>query len=129
MIKFTRCLLVLSIGVIALAGTPTPAAETPTQVCPATAEATSDAFELSLEVATKAFCSADCQGAGSASCSGPTCTAVNRNCAVGQPGYARCGKTTFFCSPCPGPVCSPPCNIQCGETDGLCLSNGTCACY
>lgn len=129
MFKLTRFLVVLTVFAFTVVGSPAPAAEAPALLCSSTVAETSDSFELLLEVAARAFCSADCQGAGTASCSGATCRATNRDCSVGQPGFARCNNTTYFCDPCPGPVCNPSCDDQCGPTGGLCLSNGTCACY
>lgn len=51
-----------------------------------------------------AYCSANCGGY-SVSCSGGTCSAVDRNCAVGQQGYVQCDGATTYCSPSCG-VCN-----------------------
>jgi hypothetical protein len=80
---------------------------------------------------TKSTCSADCQGAGTASCTGSTCEAVNRDCSAGQQGYARCGSNYFFCSACPpggGGDCQSQCEVTCGGPGyGFCI-NGICNC-
>lgn len=76
-----------------------------------------------------ASCSANCYGAGSASCSGSSCTAVDRNCSAGQRGYAQCGGTTHYCntcsSGCTGSCCE--CLSECGSTGGKKFS-GVCIC-
>lgn len=59
----------------------------------------------------KALCSATAAcDVGSVSCSGnnssTSCTAVDRNCAVGEPGHVTCDGVTTTCSnPCPPPAC------------------------
>jgi hypothetical protein len=49
------------------------------------------------------FCFEDCDTHPDVSCSGDVCTAVNRNCAVGERGYVTCDGNTTFC-----PLCSEP---------------------
>lgn len=46
-----------------------------------------------------AYCSADC-GSYSVSCSGGTCSGVDRNCAAGQQGYVQCDGVTTYCPAC-----------------------------
>jgi hypothetical protein len=80
---------------------------------------------------TKSLCSADCLGAGTASCSGSSCDAVDRNCSLGQQGYAHCGSTYSYCNACPGPGggdCQSQCEVTCGGPGfGFCI-DGICNC-
>ncbi len=106
-----------------------PAADEVVAQAPATSGGELPAWLAPEEVATRAFCQADCMGAGTASCTGTTCTAVNRNCSAAQPGYARCDGVTYWCNPCPGPTCNPSCKLVCAPTGGKCVATNTCACY
>jgi len=80
-----------------------------------------------------ATCTASCAPYGSVSCSGSSCSAVDRNCSAGQCGYAKCGSTYYYCPSCPPPPPPPPSCSQCtgpsecGETGGN-LVNGICQC-
>lgn len=50
-----------------------------------------------------ATCSEDCNGLPNISCSGSVCTAVQRNCDIGERGYVTCdGNTTFCAEDCSG---------------------------
>jgi hypothetical protein len=84
------------------------------------------------KMAINSVCTANCYGAGTASCSGTSCSAEDRNCSIGQRGYAVCDGTYYFCNSCPAPpppTCNPPCKIQCGITGGICMNGNQCACY
>ena len=87
------------------------------------------------ESSIESSCSANCFGAGTASCSGgSSCYAVNRNCAAGEPGHAVCyGVTSAWCDPCPEPVepgCQTMCEATCGGPGmGFCNGVGDCICY
>jgi hypothetical protein len=78
-----------------------------------------------LELGDKATCTANCQGAGSASCTASgSCTAVDRNCTAGQRGYAQCGSTTVYCNPCGSPTCNAV--VNCGSTSISCSGYSSC---
>lgn len=88
----------------------------------------------SMDLADKAVCTANCQGAGTASCSGTTCSAVNRNCAAGERGYAQCGSTTQYCNECPlcgacldGTPCATSNDCGCPQQGGFCFQH-RCSC-
>lgn len=46
-----------------------------------------------------AYCQASC-GSYSVSCSGGTCSSVDRNCAAGQQGYVQCDGAPTYCASC-----------------------------
>lgn len=79
---------------------------------------------------TDATCTASCGSYPSVSCttSGTgSCTAVDRNCAVGERGRVTCGSTTTYC-----PTCDETCSATalCGGTTVSCsapLPGGTCS--
>jgi hypothetical protein len=54
-------------------------------------------------IAPSVTCSVDCDGNGSeeTSCTGSSCSAVERNCSIGQRGYVKCGTTYTYCPICP----------------------------
>jgi hypothetical protein len=68
----------------------------------------------------KAYCEALCGQDPVVSCSGSSCSAVNRNCPNEQ-GHVTCDGTTYWCSePCPADCGSPFC---CGcENTGSCFA-------
>ncbi|MCG8462365.1 MAG: hypothetical protein MI919_39275, partial [Holophagales bacterium] len=46
-------------------------------------------------------CTADCGSAPDVTCStSGSCTAVDRNCGVGEPGHVTCGASTTYCPAC-----------------------------
>lgn len=47
-----------------------------------------------------AYCEANCSPYSSVSCSGGTCSAVDRNCSAGQRGYVQCDGAPTYCPPC-----------------------------
>jgi hypothetical protein len=51
-------------------------------------------------ITAQSYCEADCGPYGSVSCSGDTCSAVDRNCAAGQRGYVQCDGATTYCPTC-----------------------------
>lgn len=70
------------------------------------------------------FCFEDCDGYPDVSCSGSVCTAVNRNCSIGERGYVTCDGNTTFCSP----ACEP--EPECEEGTIQVTSTGQCCdCY
>ena len=78
-----------------------------------------------------AFCEATCES-GTVSCSGNSCSAVNRNCNFGQQGYVVCdGNYTYCPTTCPPPTCTM---FQCRQgcsTPGCfayCVDLETCEC-
>lgn len=78
---------------------------------------------------TDATCTASCGSYASVSCttSGTgSCTAVDRNCAVGERGRVTCGSTTTYCPPCET-TCSA--TALCGGTTVSCTGTqpGTCS--
>lgn len=50
-------------------------------------------------VTANAYCEASCGAYGSVNCSGGSCSAVDRNCGAGQPGYVVCDGVPTYCSP------------------------------
>jgi hypothetical protein len=69
-----------------------------------TVEATGEAQAAFFGGATtQATCTARCVNGSTASCTAPSCTAVDQNCGTGQPGYAECNGVRTFCAPCPCP--------------------------
>lgn len=56
-------------------------------------------------VIAPAYCQASC-GSYNVSCSGDTCSAVDRNCGAGQQGYVQCDGVPIFCSVCGGGQCN-----------------------
>ena len=58
----------------------------------------------SAPTAVQATCTADCGSDPDVSCTGSICTAVDRNCAIGERGYVSCPSETWCASPCP--VCT-----------------------
>jgi len=52
-------------------------------------------------IGSRATCTADCYPFTDVTCSaGGTCTAVDRNCGVGEPGHVTCGSQTTYCPAC-----------------------------
>jgi len=52
-------------------------------------------------ISTRATCIADCGPYADVGCTGKgTCIAVDRDCSVGQGGYASCSTTTTYCPAC-----------------------------
>jgi len=88
-------ILVILIGVAALASAAAPAPGAPGDEVPV----------------LKAVCSADCGEYADVSCDGTTCNAVDRNCAADQRGYVVCNGVTTYCPVCP---LEPECTT--GET-------------
>lgn len=85
-------------------------AQTPTDL-PADLTQLENAIFAARGGATPAACSAfaSCAPYASVSCStsgAGTCSGVDRNCAAGQPGYARCGTTYTYCPACPSTNCT-----------------------
>lgn len=77
----------------------------------------------------KSYCRASC-GSGSpvsTECSG-TCSATDRNCAIGQRGYVQCGSTITYCaSPCPSSCGSDSyCDTNCQYDPDCCVQDGYC---
>jgi hypothetical protein len=69
-------------------------------------------------VTTSATCSSTCGALPSVSCSGTSCTAVNRNCPAGEPGYAECDGVRTSC---------PACQCHDGDLQQVQVTN-TCCC-
>jgi hypothetical protein len=112
----------LTVAALGLLMAPAMAATSPPQAAPALSAA-DQAFLASLaapvgtpapELAAKrptlgkkALCNAtaNCANGGTVSCSGnnstTSCTAVDGNCAVGEPGHVTCDGVTTSCSACP----------------------------
>lgn len=66
---------------------------------------------LSPSEGLDATCIASCGSYPSVSCNtSGGCTAVDQNCAAGQPGYVNCGSTTVYC-----PACPPPEEFNCSD--------------
>ncbi len=79
----------------------------------------------------KATCTASCGGGTSVTCTwSGTCEAVDRNCAIGQRGYVKCGTTKKSCAGlCPViQDCSRNqiCNMACGVSDPDCIQTNPC---
>jgi hypothetical protein len=51
--------------------------------------------------AFESHCTADCGDYPDVSCDGASCSAVNRNCSVGQQGYVVCDSSYTYCPECP----------------------------
>lgn len=79
-----------------------PLAPAPMLSSPSACEATSTPGPAWTETAATVTCSADC-GSSMISCTGFNCTAVERNCAIGEPGYVACnnGEEVVTCPSCP----------------------------
>ncbi len=69
--------------------------------------------------AVTATCTADCGADPDVSCSGSSCTAVDRNCAIGERGYVSCTSETWCPTPCP--VCNDG-ETRWIDTGGCCKS-------
>jgi hypothetical protein len=75
------------------------------------------------QIGAKSLCSAtaNCWNGGTVSCTGnnspSSCSAVDGNCSVGEPGHVTCDGATTTCSACPG--CGP--TFCTGESD--CAAN------
>ena len=52
------------------------------------------------------YCEANCSPYSKVSCSGGTCSSVDRNCSAGQRGYVQCDGVTTYCPVCPTPGCN-----------------------
>lgn len=65
--------------------------------CAGPAEAKTTA---AVPMAATAFCQASCSPYSSVSCSGSSCSAVDRNCSVGQRGYVQCDGNYTYCPAC-----------------------------
>ena len=67
----------------------------------------------------KALCTAtaNCAAGGTVSCEGnnssTSCTAVDGNCSVGEPGHVTCDGNTTWCPAC-------PCNLDCAADEADC---------
>lgn len=66
----------------------------------------------------QATCTAQCDPHADQMCSGTSCSAVNRNCSIGQRGYAVCDGIYHYCPVCP--------TGECEEDDVRTVSTGTC---
>jgi hypothetical protein len=142
-----KMVLGLSIAVAALAFvlSPAVAAASPPQVAPMLSVA-DQAFLASLarvpagtpapeqaakrpHIAQKDMCTANCYGGGTVSCSGTgTCTAVDFNCSVFEPGHVVCNGAYTWCpTACPdcGPDwCTEDCSSQCDPCPWHLICNG-----
>lgn len=67
------------------------------------------------------FCFEDCDALPDISCSGTVCTAVSRNCAIGERGYVTCDGYTTFCAQDCGS--GPP---ECEDDDTQIIRTGQC---
>ena len=88
--------------------------------CPAPMQAAAKKDGPGGGVVAFSYCQASC-GSYNVSCSGDTCSAVDRNCGAGQQGYVQCDGAPIFCH-----SCNPP---QCNEgwqewRDGGCCGGG-----
>jgi len=80
----------------------------------------------------EAFCEATCE-TGTVSCSGNSCSAVNRNCSFGQQGFVVCDGNYTYCpttcsSSCTYFECRQPCWPPPGQCFAYCVSLETCEC-
>lgn len=94
-------------------------------------------FAANRELPSKCMAVASCGGSSTVSCSGTTCTAVDRNCGAFERGHATCSTgggspTTVNCPTCNCEsvcVCGVPCSTECvvGAFVQECGSWGICA--
>ena len=74
-------------------------------------------------VVANAYCQANCYPYSNVSCSGATCSSVDRNCGAGQQGYVQCDGVPTFCPA----ECGGGGNCQEGSSyyqDGGCCHGG-----
>ena len=139
--------LALSLAALAFLISPAMAAVSPPQVAPVLSVA-DQAFLASLarvpagtpapeqaakrpHIAQKDMCTANCYGGGTVSCSGTgTCTAVDFNCSVFEPGHVVCNGAYTWC-PTACPDCGPywctgesACADNCYPCDYIYTCNG-----
>lgn len=84
--------------------------------CPIPNE-TADRKDLGGVTAQSVTCTADCGAYPAVSCTtSGTCSAVDRNCSVGQRGYVECNGAYTYC-----PVCECPEGAVIYEDGGCCI--------
>jgi hypothetical protein len=87
----------------------------------------------------KSSCTASCGGSATVSCSGSSCSAVDRNCGNNERGHVTCGTTTTYCAAscscdvvctCGVPCFTTPCvtgtDIQDCSSWGICATSCYC---
>jgi hypothetical protein len=123
--------LLLSLSLLASAAPADLAPDTPTAVAPQDqmpvrlidGQLRMDPIYVGLDdPIAPAYCIADCNPHTDVDCTGSSCTAVDRNCSVGQRGYVQCdGQAKIWCPTCSGIPCG-----QCTDGDFRSIKVGGC---